>query len=97
VSLLLPNPIGSLKRKYAGRGTNITVDGWFTEPDPNPPPSQIGVPRIIVLVSSVICPASTNYSTHGLLLSTNPTQRVIILYYLSSGLSAAIILYLMGY
>jgi hypothetical protein len=36
VSFLLPNPIGSLKKKYTRRGTNITVNNWFIEPDPNP-------------------------------------------------------------
>jgi hypothetical protein len=36
VSFLLPNPIDSLKKKYTGEGTNITVDSWFIEPDPNP-------------------------------------------------------------
>jgi hypothetical protein len=32
----LPNPINSIKRKHTGEGTNITVDSWFIEPDPNP-------------------------------------------------------------
>jgi hypothetical protein len=36
IFLLLPNPIGSLKRKHTRKRTNIIVDSWFIEPDPNP-------------------------------------------------------------
>jgi hypothetical protein len=36
VFFLLLDPINSLKKKYTGGGTNITVDSWFIKPDPNP-------------------------------------------------------------
>jgi hypothetical protein len=28
--------MGNLKIKHTGGGTNVTVDSWFIEPDPNP-------------------------------------------------------------
>jgi hypothetical protein len=60
-------PISSLKRKHAGRGTNITVNNWFMDPNPNPIQFQIRVPRTIVPVLLVIYPVSTSRSTQGLL------------------------------
>jgi hypothetical protein len=44
IFLLLPNLISNLKRKHAGGGTNIMVNNWFIEPDPNPIQPQVRVP-----------------------------------------------------